>query len=127
MAAKQGKKEKDIGLARIICFHRVQRLLWTCGKIQPQIRSKNDNNSNILLDLEVDKVPESKIEDAIICLKNGGTVAIVDNVSPSGQVNPPETKEVVESFKGPSSVENFRNFVQKCKENGRDSFNAKQK
>ncbi len=78
-----------------------------------------------LLDLELDKVPSSKIEDAIICLKNGGTVAIVDNVSPSGEVNPPETKEVVESFKGPSSVKNFRIFVQNRKENGRNSFNAK--
>lgn len=78
-----------------------------------------------LLDLEVDKVPASKIEDAIICLKNGGTVDIVDNVSPLGEINPSETKDVVESFKGPSSVENFRNFAQKCKKNGRNSFNAK--
>ena len=79
------------------------------------------------LDLEMECVSETEINKAIDCLKNGGTVEIVDKVSDMGEVNPPEHLEVIKTFNGQLSIEQFNDYVKKCKESGRRSFSVSKK
>ena len=74
------------------------------------------------LELEMDKISDAFIQNAIIQLKNGHTVQIVDNVGIMGKIDSPERQEVIDTFNGQSSVELFKSYVEKSKEAGRCSF-----
>lgn len=66
------------------------------------------------LELELDKIADSYVQNAINHLKNGGIVQIVDNVSIMGKIDSPERLEVLEEFNGQSSIELFKNYVEEC-------------
>lgn len=74
------------------------------------------------LELELDKIADSYVQNAINHLKNGGIVQIVDNVGSIGKIDSPERLEVLEEFNGQLSVEHFKNYIENCKESGRRSF-----
>lgn len=74
------------------------------------------------LELELDRIADSYVQDAINHLKNGGIVQIIDKVGVMGEINSPEQLEVIETFNGQSSIEHFKDYVENCKEAGHRSF-----
>lgn len=74
------------------------------------------------LELELDRIADSYVQNAINHLKNDGIVQIVDKVGVMGEINSPEQLEVMETFNGQSSIEHFKDYVENCKEAGHRSF-----